>query len=249
MVELITRTEARKLGLKYYFTGEQCSEGHIADRFISTSKCTECVEEQNQKNRFDWEERSLDQTRKNERAKDALKFLRETVSEINESDMTGLLTNYSFGTEDLDILPRDRFSSQILGEEFYDTKLPCKNNHLSKRSTESGKCLACLKQQQEEYKPWAKVYCHERRARFRNADGYFSKSDIDMMLLSQDGICVYCPADFDVTGYHIDHIIPLIKSGSNWPDNLQLLCPTCNLKKSGKSPEQYEKEIGFIRNV
>lgn len=249
MVELITRKEARDLGLHYYFSGEECNKGHISDRFTSTGKCTECVEEQNERNKFEWEERSLDKTKKNEKAKEALKFMRETLAEVSEADLTGLLTNFSFGTEDLDILPRDRTSAQILGEEFFDTKLPCRNNHLSKRSTVTGLCLACIKQNREDYKPWSKVYAHERRARFKNAEGYFSKSDIDLMVLVQNNICVYCPADFEDTGYHIDHIIPLIKSGTNWPDNLQLLCPTCNLRKSGKSPEQYEKEIGFERHV
>ena len=35
--------------------------------------------------------------------------------------------------------------------------------------------------------------------------------------------------------YHIDHIIPISKGGSEWDlDNLELSCPTCNLKKGAK---------------
>lgn len=34
--------EAAKLGLKYYFTGTPCKQGHVALRKTKTGKCTEC---------------------------------------------------------------------------------------------------------------------------------------------------------------------------------------------------------------
>lgn len=37
---------------------------------------------------------------------------------------------------------------------------------------------------------------------------------------------------------HIDHIIPISKSGNSEPSNLQTLCRTCNLKKNNKIEEQ-----------
>ena len=38
----------------------------------------------------------------------------------------------------------------------------------------------------------------------------------------------------DGCGLHIDHIIPISKGGKTEPDNLQVLCSICNLKKSDK---------------
>lgn len=40
---IITRAEAKRLGLKRYFTGNPCPHGHIAERWTSSGACYECV--------------------------------------------------------------------------------------------------------------------------------------------------------------------------------------------------------------
>ena len=42
--------------------------------------------------------------------------------------------------------------------------------------------------------------------------------------------CNHCGKDIRDEN-HVDHILPLAKGGSNDMDNLQLLCPPCNLRK------------------
>lgn len=54
---------------------------------------------------------------------------------------------------------------------------------------------------------------------------------------SQKGLCFYCDGSLD--NYHIDHIIPLSKGGEHQLHNLVLSCPTCNLKKGNKDPEEF----------
>lgn len=39
----MNRKEALQKGLKKYFTGRQCSRGHIADRYAKTGHCTVCA--------------------------------------------------------------------------------------------------------------------------------------------------------------------------------------------------------------
>lgn len=244
---IITRSEARRLGLKIFFDGEECKKGHISDKYTETGSCLECIEERNQENKLQYEDRSKRFLEKKFQAKEALSFIRETLSEIDETVQAGLISNITCRTEDLDILPRSKRTAEILDEEYYDTGLPCEKNHLSKRFTKSGECVQCVIDRRVEYKPWVKVKQHERRVALKEG-GSFTKSDIDLMLLDQDFKCVYCKADLNSVGYHIDHIIPVSKGGSNYPENLQCLCPRCNLRKSAKMPEDYEREIGFNRD-
>ena len=50
-MKVITRKEAKKNGLKRYFTGKTCKNGHIAERFVCNCECVECEKERkNRKN-------------------------------------------------------------------------------------------------------------------------------------------------------------------------------------------------------
>ena len=52
----------------------------------------------------------------------------------------------------------------------------------------------------------------------------------------QDGLCAFCHAPIFPIGAksHIDHVMPRSKGGADTEDNLQLLCPRCNLVKNNK---------------
>ena len=41
----VSRTEAQAIGLKCFFVGEPCGRGHIAERYVGNSNCTECWRE------------------------------------------------------------------------------------------------------------------------------------------------------------------------------------------------------------
>ena len=56
--------------------------------------------------------------------------------------------------------------------------------------------------------------------------------DVKMLVWARDGgACVRCGSQTDL---HFDHIIPVAKGGGNTEANIQILCQTCNLKKSDK---------------
>lgn len=87
-----------------------------------------------------------------------------------------------------------------------------------------------------------------RRARKLNADGVYAKEDIDRIFGLQRGRCASpdCRCRLRVTGYHVDHIVALSRGGSNWPRNIQLLCPKCNHSKHAKDPIDFARSKGFL---
>jgi hypothetical protein len=47
MPEIITRKDAKVQGLRYYFTGKACPQGHLSERVVFNSSCRACQREAN----------------------------------------------------------------------------------------------------------------------------------------------------------------------------------------------------------
>lgn len=58
--------------------------------------------------------------------------------------------------------------------------------------------------------------------------------------------CAACRSDLRKTGYHRDHIVPLVRGGAHEPSNIQLLCPPCNLSKGAKHPVDFMRQRGAL---
>lgn len=132
----------------------------------------------------------------------------------------------------------------------------------SRRQTDEAKKRACeavkrwygrhreeIRERQRANPEKKQAWVRKRRAAKAGAEGSFTPEDIQRIYALQDGKCNGCGIEFKTTGthrYHIDHIIPLQprdggKPGSNRPENLQLLCRTCNRQKSNLSPEEWRR--------
>lgn len=58
-------------------------------------------------------------------------------------------------------------------------------------------------------------------------------------ILDRDGhACTYCGGTDEP--FHIDHVIPVAKGGSDDPANLTVACAQCNLSKSDKSVQEWQ---------
>jgi len=82
------------------------------------------------------------------------------------------------------------------------------------------------------------VYRHNRRARVHKVGGSFTKSDIENLYSIQGARCYYCSRSIE-EGYHIDHMTPIIRGGSNDVSNLCLTDPECNRRKHTKTAEEF----------
>lgn len=64
---------------------------------------------------------------------------------------------------------------------------------------------------------------------------------VEQLMGFQGGRCAYCHEPLPA-GFHVDHIIPLARGGAHSWENLVLACPTCNLRKGSRYPE----ELGWV---
>ena len=63
----------------------------------------------------------------------------------------------------------------------------------------------------------------------------FDKRDARAAYERQKGICPICGKHFEFEEMHADHIVPWSKGGKTTPDNCQMLCRDCNLKKGAQN--------------
>lgn len=84
-----------------------------------------------------------------------------------------------------------------------------------------------------------RAYNENRRARKKGAKGAHTAQQVRELLRAQDSRCAYCHETFianedGVPIYHIEHIVPLFRGGTNDISNISLACPLCNLSKGTK---------------
>lgn len=100
----------------------------------------------------------------------------------------------------------------------------------------------------EEFKAAMKRHTAIRRARERKVEGCFTNADLFDIYKKQNGRCAYCssPINFEQSNQvHLDHIIPIVLGGTNWPTNLAFACRSCNLSKGKKTLSEWEKVRGW----
>lgn len=88
-----------------------------------------------------------------------------------------------------------------------------------------------LSQKRKEYPSYGE-YVQRRRARKAGAEGFHTKEQFWELCKLAEYRCLACKKEKPLTE---DHIVPLSKGGSDWIENIQPLCFSCNSRKSTKT--------------
>lgn len=84
-----------------------------------------------------------------------------------------------------------------------------------------------------------------RRSQKIGSGGSHTHDDIERIRKDQKNRCACCRTK--LTGkWHIDHIKPLSKGGSDAASNIQIMCAFCNLSKKDKDPIDFMRTRGRL---
>lgn len=127
-----------------------------------------------------------------------------------------------------------------------------KQNPDLKREAAQARYLADKDAVKQRVREWNEANPNAGRVRGRNyrarkyqAEGSHTLADVEALHAKQAGRCVYCRKALGRT-FHVDHIQPLSKGGSNWPSNLQLTCGPCNNRKRATDPIAFAQRLGRL---
>lgn len=99
------------------------------------------------------------------------------------------------------------------------------------------------RQYHKEHPEYRKAQKSRRRSLEYAGNGSFSHADVRMLFHSQNGRCWWCGKRIKDKRYHVDHRIPLVRGGTNNPENLCISCPDCNLQKGAKLPQEWNGRL------
>jgi 5-methylcytosine-specific restriction endonuclease McrA len=98
----------------------------------------------------------------------------------------------------------------------------------------------------KKYPDKSRSHVRNRRAKRKGNGGTHTAKDIAEIHKSQRNRCAYCRISFVGRDSHVDHIVPIVRGGSNHRSNLQILCAPCNRSKGSKDPLDFMRLGGFL---
>ncbi|HXI43857.1 MAG TPA: HNH endonuclease [Bryobacteraceae bacterium] len=235
---IISRAQAKALGLKRYFTGVVCIAGHFSERDVSSHSCISCRKiSQRKRWREDTQFRAKKERwrlanlvkvrdtgrRSQERNREKVRERSNKWKENNRDRSKEITREWKAANPDagLEWHRKNRDKSRSAANRYYQKNKPA----AIERATLSGR---------------------KRRAQKKGSGGTHTAADLAAILKRQNYKCAECGADLRKVGRHLDHIVPLALGGSNDKGNLQYLCPPHNLSKGAKHPLVYAREQGRL---
>jgi len=216
---IISRADAIAQGLKYYFNGQPCPQGHIAERSVRTCQCYVC---------------KTGKPRKTEAERAANR------AAARERDRLASAAYNATNRDALNEKTRQKRAART-EEEREKAKAYYREWYLENRARLIEKAMEWEKAHPE----YVAVKKRNRRAREKEAEGRHTPQDIQRIHKAQRGKCAYCKCKVG-DDYHVDHIVALARGGTNWPRNLQILCQPCNNQKHARDPIKHMQSKGYL---
>jgi 5-methylcytosine-specific restriction endonuclease McrA len=225
MMEIVSRSEAKAMGLKQYFTGKPCKHGHIATRFTSKGTCSVCLHATTQTWRAsnpDVFEASSKETRA------------RRVEEIRAYKLR-------YNVEKAEAVKAYRKDYRTRNADVIKERL--------RRWRERNEEHCAAYQRRWSAKNPDRVRAHQlisqatRRSRIAASSEPVGK--IAGWVRSVPKICHWCGVKC-AKNYHVDHYHPVSKGGRHEVKNLVIACPPCNLRKSAKDPYEFAASRGRL---
>ncbi len=263
MQEIISRDSAKASGDMYFYTGVSCKRGHFSVRYTKSGACKEChsiimvginkrirdAEQPEIEARAKARKERSEQLRPEREAK-AKEYRRQWriknaahVKAVNDKWRAENQEKMNATTEKW--RKENPHKTRQYTKAWYQRN-PVKNKEKEARRWQENKdeLAAKNKKWRENNKDVLTAYSHNYVSQKKNR-GTLSRDIKSVLYQKQKGKCVCCgqPLGKD---YHLDHIFPLSKGGSNTDDNVQLLRKECNLQKNAMHPVDFMQMRGFL---
>lgn len=269
------RAAAKAAGLPRYFTGKPCKRGHTAERLVATKQCVECrllrfegsniKREARKAYQAAWRQKNAEKRRERQRAyQAAVRSTEEGRRRCHEMTARWRVNNpdavkeYASAYKEAN---RERMRKYRM-DRWRDPQTRVHLQAIARATTEKNREKIAAKsrawreankdRRKEASRVWREANRERRAAHQRNrlarkaaAGGTHTAEDVQRIYQAQKGKCACCRVKVG-DKYEVDHIQALSKGGSNWPSNLQILCPTCNARKHNLDPIEFMQRQGFL---
>jgi len=238
-MKIISRNEARASGLKRFFTGKPCKNNHISEHITSSSCCMLCDREKSKRYRSENPDKYKETNRRSrlkhleKRKADNKKWREENKERLKESKRAYVLGN------------REKVAA-AKAKYYQENKDKCLDNSRKHHAENKEYYAALNKKWRENNRDKVRLNNRNRKKKIREAEGSHTLEDIKSKLFLQKRKCAACYKKLESDNYHVDHIVPLALGGDNNSNNIQILCPPCNMSKGAKPPEEFYANRGFL---
>lgn len=179
---IVTRADAKALGLKHYYTGLPCANGHVCERNVSDTHCMDCNrardaarwserrEASNARRKASWfenHEENLAQGKSRwlERRDECNAKRKASWPERREADNARRRALWDEGAAEYRAAKAPewaaREAARAAGQTTYVSAEPCKHGHVGLRTVERCRCVECLREKSRRSNiqhPYRQVY-------------------------------------------------------------------------------------------